>query len=93
MSKKQNAAAYESADPTEMDHTHDNLTQTINYASVGRCSVRELESISNHLRHTGKHNAAERIDARIMAMLEKKIYQKLIAQNRRQRILKPVAVV
>ena len=46
-------------------------------------TIRELEFAANHLRHTGSHDAAEAVDLRIMALLEEKIFRKMIEQSRR----------
>lgn len=90
MSNKQYAAVCETTNTIVADHTQNNPAPSNRRTSLKRCSVRELETISSQLRHAGKHNAAERIDARIMVLLEKKIYQKIIAQNRRRQIIKAV---
>lgn len=52
----------------------------------GKSSVRELERIASDLRHTGEHHAIERIDLEIMSLLERKIFRKLIARGRRERL-------
>jgi hypothetical protein len=49
--------------------------------------VRELERMANSLRRAGDTRDTERIDLEILTLLEKKIYRKIMAQSRRQRLL------
>jgi hypothetical protein len=46
-------------------------------------TIRDLEKIVNHLRQAGHHHAANRIDIRIMSMLEEKIYKKALSKRSR----------
>jgi hypothetical protein len=46
-----------------------------------QCTIRDLEKIVNHLRLAGHHHAADRIDIRIMSMLEEKIYKKALSKR------------
>jgi hypothetical protein len=50
-------------------------------------SVRELERMANSLRLAGDARDTERINLEILTLLEKKIYRKIMAQSRRQRLL------
>lgn len=50
-----------------------------------RGSVRELERIANKLRGAGEHCVSESIDLRILALLEQKIYRKIITKSRGKR--------
>ncbi|MGD8909770.1 MAG: hypothetical protein PVI92_10530 [Chromatiales bacterium] len=50
-------------------------------------SVRELERMASSLRLAGDARNTERIDLEILALLEKKIYRKIMVQSRRQRVL------
>lgn len=52
----------------------------------GKCSVLELERIASDLQHVGERHAIERIDLEIMSLLERKIFRKVIAKGRRERL-------
>ncbi len=55
-------------------------------------SVRELEQLASMLRSAGDTSNTERVDQRIVSLLEKKIYRKIMAQRRRNRDLIPGSV-
>jgi hypothetical protein len=48
-------------------------------------SVRDLEQLAIALRMAGDSGSTERVDLRIVSLLEKKIYRKIMAQRRRNR--------
>jgi hypothetical protein len=49
-------------------------------------SVRELELVASELRLTGDCLRRESVDLRILSLLEKKIYRKIMMQSRRKRL-------
>jgi hypothetical protein len=50
-------------------------------ATKMQCSIRALEKIVSHLRQAGHRHAADRLDIRIMSMLEEKIYKKALSKR------------
>jgi hypothetical protein len=53
-----------------------------------RSSVRELERIASTLRLAGEYRVSAHIDSQILSLLERKIYRKIIAKSRRERLSK-----
>jgi hypothetical protein len=76
-----NAAIYDQfADsPQGMDSAA--ADQIFENATRLQCTIRDLEKIVNHLRSAGHRHAADRLDIRIMSMLEEKIYKKALSKR------------
>ena len=56
-----------------------------------KSSVSELERMASSLRESGEQHAIERIDHDILTLLERKIFRKVVARDRRERWAAPAA--
>lgn len=67
---------YQGMDSTAADRIFEDATKL-------QCTIRDLEKIVSHLRQAGHRHAADRLDIRIMSMLEEKIYKKALSKRSR----------